>query len=1193
MQSSFVKTIFVLALCVFPVFLSAQTNRGRITGQVNDSSGATIRGAKITIENLGTHVRRTLETNGSGEYVALDIEPGFYSLRAEAAQFKTVLRDRIQVEVGNDLKIDFTMQPGGVNEVIEVTDVAPLTESTNAVLNGVLSNKAINELPLQGRDFQNLLPLHPGVQRDPGGGFHSITSNGLRTDDNNYIIDGANDNDVYYGETVVNDAGISGTPASVLPLDAIQEFNTQEQPQADYGAKPGVVVNIGIKSGTDHIHGTAYYFHRNAAFDARNYFDPAGTQEAALLLHQFGASIGGPVIKNKLFYFGNYEGIRAKVGNVAQVDTPVTSSLIGRLDPTLGLDPTEYSIVDAAAAAGCNITPTPNTCNALSVAVWKNAFPINPGLTLRADDPALINYNFNNQNRSDNLVFKMDYHPNERNTISGRFIYSNTNQIEEDAAPVAAQWLSHAAPITEVLGADWAWVPTSAITNDVRFSYNSFYEKIAPIDSNVNPLTYKLNTGITDPRLFGFPRINTNTADSFDYLGGNSSWPLWTTPSHTQNFSDTLTYTHGRHSFKIGGIYTWGAVDYLRATEGRGRVDFRSLQDYIAGNVKSWELQYGEPARNVSLKTFGLFAQDDFRIRRNVTLNLGIRYDVTYPIKDEHNLLANFTPEQGLVQVGQGISEPYKTNYNNISPRLGVAWDVFGNGRTVLRSGFGMIFVQPSIRTFMFNGGGLNLNPSGLTKVIGNADGSTTSIPGTGNLTTFLVSGADPGLINWLSPDQTTPIFPASTSTGAACNGPAITDNTTDPVTISSSPCTIFAVDPKLKTPYVMNWNLNLQQQLTPNTVLQIAYVANRGVKLYSTTDPNQADPSLVVNSPYYAPGDFNQPGGDGTNIIAEQLARPYTTNCPTTVLGGLGRGGPCFPYIGFISLLGNKSTSSYNSLQVTLTKRYSKGLYLLVGYTFAHAIDTAQGTTNLATFGNPQNSLNFNAEKATGDYDIRHRVTISATYELPSRPAFAQMLEGWQLTSLITLQGGYPVSLYDAGNDFTATGEGESNGGNDRWNILGSPGNVKFTGGQPLQFVDSNNANYGNCLLAAHNDPGLTASLNANGGCYFSNGTIIYPNAPGTYGNLPRNAFRGFPFYNWDASVGKTWGLSERFKLQFRGEVFNVLNHPIFATGCMTKNLYSSHTGRTLYTPDQCASNPVIGSGGSRHIQLGLKLIW
>src|SRR3984893_17893259 len=342
--------VFVILLCLVPMLGFGQSNRGRISGQVTDPSGASIPGAKLTIENLGTHVQRTLRTNAEGNYVATDIEPGFYSVKVEVGNFKTVVRDRIQVEVANDLKIDFQMAPGAITETVEVTEQAPLTDTSNAVLNGVLSNQAINELPLQGRDFQHLLGLHPGVQRTAGGGFHSTTSNGLRPDDNNYIIDGASDNDAYWGEAVVNDAGFLGTPASTLPLDSIQEFNTQEQPQADYGAKPGVVVNMGIKSGSNDLHGTAYYFHRNAAFDARNYFNPVPQPVSALLLRQFGASLGGRILREKRFYFANYEGVRSKVGNPFNAFSPVTVSVASS-----GIShPERNSIVDALQFTGCD-----------------------------------------------------------------------------------------------------------------------------------------------------------------------------------------------------------------------------------------------------------------------------------------------------------------------------------------------------------------------------------------------------------------------------------------------------------------------------------------------------------------------------------------------------------------------------------------------------------------------------------------------------------------------------------------------------------------------------------------------------------------------------------------------------------------------------------------------------------------------
>ncbi|MBV8051128.1 MAG: carboxypeptidase regulatory-like domain-containing protein, partial [Acidobacteriaceae bacterium] len=532
---------FMLLVCINNSMAQTQ---GRVTGRVSDSTGAVIINAKITIANRDTGVQRVLETNSSGEYVAPNLDPGFYTVSAEASNFRKVVRESVHIEVGNDLKLDFVLPAGATSEVVEVKEEAPLVDTTTTTLNGVLSNKAINELPLQGRDFQNLLALHPGVQREPGGGFHSTTSNGLRPDDNNYVIDGASDNDAYYGETVVNDAGIQGTPASNLPLDAIQEFNTQEDPQADFGQKPGVVVNIGIKSGTDQIHGSAYYFHRNAAVDARNWFNPAPQPVSDLLLHQFGASVGGPIIKGKWFYFANYEGVRSKVGNPFNVFAPVTVSLA---NTSWGFDP-KSSIVDALTDTGCGQTPLPAGCSPLSIALIKY-FPKNPGFTASPNDPTLINYNFNNHDRADNLVFKSDYHLNEHHVFSGRFIYANSHQIEEDAIPLQPYWLSQTSPTTQVFGGDWTWTPNSRWVNTARVSYNRFNEYIAPLDANVNPTAYGLNTGITDPRLFGFPRINPSTS-YFNYLGGNSSWPLGTTPSHTENYSDTVAYTVGKHAIR-------------------------------------------------------------------------------------------------------------------------------------------------------------------------------------------------------------------------------------------------------------------------------------------------------------------------------------------------------------------------------------------------------------------------------------------------------------------------------------------------------------------------------------------------------------------------------------------------------------------------------------------------------------------
>jgi len=1172
---------FVLTM-VFSLagYLVAQTSEGRILGTVVDQSGAVIAGAKITVTNTATNVSRRLVTTSAGEYVAPNLDPGPYSVTAEMGGFKKAVSTQFVLEVSRDVRIDLKLQPGAVTETVEVNAEGELADTTDATLNGVLSNKAISELPVQGRDFQNLLELHPGVQRTPGGGFHSVTSNGNRPDDNNFFIDGADDNDAYYGETVVNDAGIAGTPASFLPLDAIQEFNTQESPSADYGVKPGVVMNIGIKSGTNDIHGTAYYFHRNAAFDARNYFNPAPQPTSALLMHEFGFSIGGPIKKNKWFYFANYEGIRDKVGNPGITDSPVTTSLASRTDffpdgisaadgtPESAL----YSVPDAISyfdPSNPNYTANQTYCqeeydNFANCAVnplsqqLKSLFLPNPGFTMSQSDPAAINFDFVNKNRGDNLVAKTDYVLSQHHVLSARFIYANTNQTEEDAIPLRPEWLSTTSPITKVFGLSLASTPTSAWSNEVRFSYNSFNESIAPVDHNLDPTHYGLTTGITDPRLFGFPRISPG--GEFNYMGGNSSWPLNTTPSKTYSFSDTASYTRGRHTLRFGGSFRNGDVDYFRAGTGRGRIDFRHLWNFMSGDVRRWRLLYGDPTRQVSQKSLGFFVEEDMKATQHLTLNLGLRYDVTNPIKDSRNLLANYDPAStsGLVQVGQGISSPYSTNHNNISPRVGLAWDVFGTGKTVVRSGFGVIFEQPSIRTFMFNGGGLNLNPSGIPYV----DANGVQQQPTGTITSFLQISSDGSLINWLEPNQTPTIFPNTSQSGNVCS--------------IDSQCDVFGVDQHLKTPYVMNWNFNVQQELTKTMLLQVAYVANHGVKLYSVTDINQSNAAF-----------YEQQGED------ETLTRPLVTNCPVAQ-GGLGLGGPCHPQIGYLSFLGNRSNSNYNSLQVTLTKRYSHGLYLLAGYTYGHAIDTA--TSNLA--GVPPDSNNYNAERGNGDYDIRHRFTVSATYDLPSVKTKGQMLEGWQATTILNLQSGEPFTLADFTDDLSLTGEF-----NDRWNMTGPARNIHWSPSTPVPFIswndfstDVNDNVIGNqqCINAAGGPASAGAQQLLDFGCFVSGNTVITPPVWGSQGNMGRNIFRGPRFTNLDFSLSKLWKLNEHVKLQFRGEVFNILNHANFDVFTMNTDLgVPDNVGTVVYTPDVAAANPVIGSGGSRHIQLGAKVIW
>jgi hypothetical protein len=338
-----------------------------------------------------------------------------------------------------------------LTSTVTVTGEAPVLNTTNDVLGSTFSNDAINELPLQGRDFQNLVTLQPGIQRTPGGGLLTITANGNRATDNNFLVDGIDDNDAFYGETVLNEPGVSGTPATHLPIDAIQEFNVQSSPEADYGAKPGAIINLGIKSGTNQFHGSTYYFHRNNALDARNYFNPIGQPLSALRLHQFGASGGGPIVKDKLFIFANYEGVRDVVGNPLTLDTPITTLSSADQNPDDNL---------AVAFQQCGAS-----CSQISQNLFKY-FLTNPGYTASSTDPTLIFTDYNNQNREDNGILKVDYHATDRNSFNATYFAGDSNQIEEDLVYTQPYWLTTAKTRGQLIGGSCSLPPTiSSQTN--------------------------------------------------------------------------------------------------------------------------------------------------------------------------------------------------------------------------------------------------------------------------------------------------------------------------------------------------------------------------------------------------------------------------------------------------------------------------------------------------------------------------------------------------------------------------------------------------------------------------------------------------------------------------------------------------------------------------------------------------------
>ena len=1179
------KLIRFAATVLFSFFLAsvslAQTQEGRILGTVTDQSGGLIKGAHVTITNVDRGVARSIETNEAGDYVAPNLPPGPYKLLVEAKGFKKVERTGIRLEVAKDIRLDVTLQPGSVTETVEVTALTPLVETTNDTLGGTFTNQAINDLPLNGREFQNLVVLRPGVQRTTGGGFLSISSNGNRPEDNNFIVDGTDNNDPYYAGTVINAEGVQGTPGSILPIDAIQEFNAEENPPAEYGWKPGAIVNLGIKSGTNDVHGTVNWFERNNAFDARNYFNPkidstgSPSKQRALREHLFGGSLGGPIVRKKTFLFGSYEGIRALVSNSFLAPTPSTvTAAAGVADPSISIPDAVASVTAACGtvpAGTCGVNPLSTTIAAL--------YPTNTTGT------GNLNIGLPNLNRNDNFIIKGDHHFNDKNSITARYFFGDSKQTELDIPVLRPEWESTSQLRAQVFGLNYVWAPSAQWTNEARFGYVRFWQAILTADHDKNPkTTYGINTGVTDPVNFGMPEIDV---DGFNQMGGNHGWPLLTTPNQTYQWVDNVSYTRGKHTFRFGGEFRHGSTDNTRDRYGKSRIRFAGrelstlcnclpggrdsfpLEDFIAGLPRGsfrpgktgGRIFVGNSHRDVSIKSFGAFFQDDWRVTPRLTVNAGVRYDLNTLIKESQNRLANFDPVNGIQQVGHGIGSPYNGDHNNFAPRLGISWDPLGHVKTVIRAGGGIVYEIPHLSIFLGQNGVENASTAGLNVI---PTAPSTGIPGANGTIAASAVNVSGSLLNW---SVAGPVFNAA-------------------IDCTATPCDILGVTRNLRTPYVVTWNLNLQQQLSPTTSLQVGYVANRGVKLYGVRDINQVNSAL----------------DDGS----EQLGRPFTANCPVAQ-GGLGLGGPCFPYLEFVNFLDNGYTSIYHGLQTTLTQRAWRGVSFVMGYTYAHAIDDV----SLNRAQQPQDSTRPGLERANGDNDVRHRLTLALTYDVPSMKGYAHLLEGWQMNSIVTIQGGLPYNLIDGninGSDLSATGEFA-----DRWNLTGNPGDFKATFVDPVTllnpfFVDPSlfpvdaaghvtggtTANSTKCFNAAVSQ--AAADQLASWGCYVQGSAIITPPAAGTFGNGSRNPFRGPRLDNWDFSIVKTTKLSERVDFQLRAEFFNVLNHPHFAnpnTQGFVDPSDPSTFGTIQATPDVAAANPVIGTGGPRNIQLGLKFIF
>ena len=1249
----------VIALSV-PAF--SQGNLGRIMGTVTDQSGGVVAGATVTVLDVARGLSRTLTTDDAGEYNAPNLTPGSFTVRGEAKGFKKIERQGVDVGVGKEVRVDLVLQPGEQEQTVTVTEAVPLVETTNATLGGTLDNADIVDMPLNGRNYQNLLGLRPGVMVQPGGGPWTQSTNGVRPDESAWMVDGVINSNFFDARPILGMPSPITDGATILPIDAIQEFNTMENPKAESGWKPGAVVNVGIKSGTNQVHGSAYAFGRDGSWGARNAFNvqPVGNvcpispflsacDKLEVQLKQFGGVVGGPIIKDKLFFFGGYEGLRSFIGQAL---------LSGGVPGTLTMGDPSASFVDAvnclkfatAAACGSGAVPaSPIPISAASLALTGCTVGATPSATvcnggLFPNNGASNAYlsTFPNSNQSDNGIGKIDYHVNDKNTINGLLATSRYNGIGEDHPYINANMLNTFPIVVWTTTGNWIYTPNSSVVNEVRVGYNRMTITQDSLDAG---LPFPINTGLGTP---GWPNISISGFNSF---GTQHNRPQISGPNPYSDYQENLSYLKGKHSFKFGFEYGRLEADSDIPDTGRGKFTFAggkassmysdvftcpagvtppcgstALEDLMAGTLKSGVDLVGNANRQMRWSEAAGYLQDDWRITPKITLNFGLRYSYESPIREINNQWANFDPTSatGLTQQ-TNASSMWHSDPTNFSPRLGFAWDVTGRGTTVLRGGYSIMYstftavMWMNQNTFQ-NSTAVSIaaNPTGALIQCAGLPGEATC-PGTGGGNILLGSATQlPGVMCW---DATVPVpvNGCAAHTTAFPSGGSLSCG--DGIGKDASPCNLLSVDPNLKTPYIENFNLGIQHQFGNNLSLEIGYVGNHGARLTGFADINQpgagagycmgsltaaqkADAcSAFAATPPVSLLDYQTRLGLGldANGPATQEGRPYFNR---------------FPYIGFINQMSNNTRSNYNSLQATLTKRMSHGLSFIAGYTYAHGLDNG----SLNRFGMiPQDGT---ADLySSSDFDVRHRFTLSATYDIPGVKGYGQVLEGWQINAIANIQSSQPWRVNDGNNNFNGTNDNA-----DLWNFTGNPASMKATfnslpfckggivggvaSGGTCTITGGINPNTGQTLsnattlwsdcVAQATTPATQATL-LQAGCFASpsGDAIMTPDGLGQFGDMGRNIFRDSGFKSFDLSVFKNFTFRERYGVQFRAEFFNVLNHPIAGNPYGASSNFNSNNdpssphgfGGSGGTPDVLAGNNVVGSGANRDIQLGLKL--
>jgi len=1078
-------------LAALPSSVQAQITTGSIYGTISDSSGGLLPGVKVTCTNEGTLVSKdtTSDTNGSYQFTELPV--GSYVVTAELKDFKSYKLTGVIVTVSQVTRTDISLQVGSTSQQVEVqSNPVAAVETSESVVGGVVEQARINDLPLNGRNFIQLSYLIPGVTQNfrpitlkgsptslPGGVGILPYVNGVRNTMNAVLIDGALNND-----PVLNFAAIVPVP------DAIQEFKIQTNSYpAEFGQGGGSVIDIVTKSGTLEYHGDVYDFVRNQALDATNYFL---SQKSQLVRNQFGGTIGGPLKKlGKTFFFGTYEGLRLTQG------IPLNSIVPSAAERSGNFSSVSTPLTDPVAGCITNNVIKPSCQDPLAVSLINTYWPApNVGTNIYQAAPPITNDH-------DQFLIKID-HTTARHSLSARYAYDNGREYE----PVAGEGGAGSSTGSGVPGFP---VTNPSLFQDFvvsdTFTFSSNWLNVARFaylrGNYANNLL--LSHPATDSFGFTYPVTQDPSLPGVSVSGLATTGPPgqkdFTKVNNIFLWTDSVSAEKGLHSIRFGGEFRRSQVNVNTGNFSSGNFDFAGLitgnafADYLFGAPLYFLQAEGDAVRNLRASSYALFAQDSYRIRKNFTVNYGLRWEVFDPFHDAnifrigHPRLATFIPGQqsiyepdlpkGIVLAGYdpGVRQAIiATDYNGFSPRIGFAWDPFGKGKSSVRAGYGIFY-----------------DATALDGIINSTDGTpsirTAALP-------FL-----PGLYAFADPYfGASPFYP--------------------PIKFpipSPGPLGPTIVDPNNRTPYVQQWNLTVEQQIPGGMLWSIGYVGTKGTKLTGPIDQAQA----CLASPAEPCNGFT------TNTEANLNARrpyPGLTGLDTFITG---------------------FSSNYNALQTSLTRQMRNGLGVQVAYTWSKAIDYS--SMNDFSFGIagqefPQNSYDIRAEKGLAAFDARNRFVVNFTYLLPfgknSTGFVKQVIGDWQINGILTLQSGSPFTVFDS-SDPSLTGSA-----GDRPNVVCNPNNFHSTV-----------AEWFNVACFQRVAPG------------------------GGFGDSGRNIVLADGIRDFDFSMFKSFRTTERTQLQFRAELFNTFNHPIF--DLPVNDISSPNFGQVLAT-----------AVPERQIQLALK---